>query len=121
MATREKGPSEPSLALASVLVAGVVGVFGPLITWRATRDSRRTATRAEFVRNDRTELRAILDDAALALNAVNSDIGPGSVTKWVDDGRPLEPPQFRRDLTAVDRSRQWLVIRLGTDADASKQ
>jgi hypothetical protein len=98
----------------------VVGVAGPLITWRATRDSQITATRAEFVRGDRAEIRQILDRAALDLNELNHEIG-GGISDWANSDRPLPVARFRSEITAVDKDVQRLQIRLGTTADASRE
>src|SRR5690242_19306447 len=54
---------DPHIALAAVIVTGVVGVVGPIVTWRATVDVTRSGQRAERRRADLAELRSVVDNA----------------------------------------------------------
>jgi hypothetical protein len=122
-------PEDHKLALAAVVVTGIVGVTGPLITWRATRDAQQTAGRIEEVQADRAEIRRVLDRAIGDLLKANragsfylqwsaSDpLGsPRQQMGWSPSdvrGRRFPGDQLDEAITAARRSDVRLRIRLG--------
>jgi hypothetical protein len=109
------------VALAAVAVTGIVGVAGPLITWRATRDAGNLSARAELVRGDREDLRQVLDKATTRLLAVQ---GPytGIGLRWERATRPLPEriyAAYRRRVEEVQESAMQVEIRLGGNSAAS--
>ena len=108
-------PEHRGVALAAIIVAGVVGVAGPLITWRATRDTQQSAAAAEVVRGDRADLRRILDKAAFNLERA-AHTASGITLPWEHATEPLSfstlhPLVVRTN--AVEFSTDQLRIRLG--------
>lgn len=102
-----------SVALAAIVVTGIVGVAGPLITWRATRDAQAQAAHEQLMREDRAELRAVLDRAAIALERANSEVfeADGERERSPAGGLKADAPVFRR-VDDVGFSSQRLLIRL---------
>jgi hypothetical protein len=107
-----------SIALAAVVVTGVVGVAGPYITWKAIRDTGKLASRTILVQSDRADFRQVLDEAALVLRQ-QSDAFDALAKEWADGDRPLGRDRlfgFEGRLQRMGASAERLGIRLGTDA-----
>jgi hypothetical protein len=107
-----------SIALAAVVVTGVVGVAGPYITWKAIRDTGKLASRTILVQSDRADFRQVLDEAALVLRQ-RSDAVRALASEWADGDRPLGPDRlsgFEARLQRMGAIAERLRIRLGTDA-----
>jgi hypothetical protein len=104
-----------TVALAAVVVTGVVGVTGPLITWKATRDSGELSSRAQLVQADRADLRRVLDEAALVLRARRVAVD-GLVAEWTRTGRALpmqRVARFDAPLQQMGAISEQLSVRLG--------
>jgi hypothetical protein len=111
-----------SVALAAVVVTGIVGVAAPLITWRATRDVGELSARAELVRGDREDLRQVLDNATTRLLAAQGPyIGIGLRWKRATRPRPERVyAAYRRRVEEVQESAMQVGIRLGVSSAAFK-
>lgn len=110
------------MALAAVVVTGIVGVAGPFITWRATRDVGDVSARAALVRGDREDFRRVLDKATTRLLAAQ---GPytGIGLRWERATRPLPErvyAGYRRRVEEVQESAMQVEIRLGVNSAVSK-
>jgi hypothetical protein len=105
------------LALAAIAVTGVVGVAGPLITWRAGIAGQQAASRDERSGADRTELRSVLDAALTDLDNLGTTVGR-EVVAWEAPGISRATYEARHLATdkayaqfGIDLDR--LAIRLG--------
>jgi hypothetical protein len=58
------------IALAAVLITGVVGIVGAVATWRAAVSSQQASSRDERARADLVEFRAVLDQAFQRLDTL---------------------------------------------------
>jgi hypothetical protein len=94
-------PDDKRVTIVAVLVTGIVGVLGPLITWRATVDSQRAARaaarevqqlagRQQSAESDLSELRSVLDSALLRLNTLEAR----AKGKWRVWRRQANPPDL---------------------------
>jgi hypothetical protein len=101
------------VALAAVVVTGVIGVSGPLITWAATRDAQEASARAELVRAERADARAVLDRAAITLERAIRE-AQRAARVW-DTGHVVDhfDTRFGRSVNALLHDAQRLRIRLG--------
>lgn len=112
--------SNQRIALAAVLVTGVVGVAGPLITWQATKDTQEAAASAELVRSDRADLRDVLDHSASNLDRARVRAVELSGS-WFHATKPLPRQQLNHLsdlLTTTDFNLEQLHIRLGSESPA---
>ena len=104
-----------TVALAAVVVTGVVGVTGPLITWKATRDSGELSSRSQLVQADRADLRRVLDEAGLVLRQRRFAVDR-LVAEWTRTGRPLDPARLDpndEQLQRMGAISEQLNVRLG--------
>ena len=117
------------ITLAALVVSGVIGVASPLIAWRASLDSQRTAAESaetlqrasaaeERARTDVAELRAILDRALVDLNNLQVQASrknlrwrnPSNSDEVVDEAQAALTDAFFK--ARADDAR--LLIRVGT-------
>lgn len=107
-----------SIALAAVIVTGVVGVAGPYITWKAIRDTGKLASHTILVQGDRADFRTVLDEAALVLRQRTVDERP-IVKDWMEGDGPLDPERVARFHARLERMAaiaERLLIRLGPNS-----
>jgi hypothetical protein len=106
-----------SIALAAVVVSGVVGVTAPVVTWLSTRSAQRSQAHSQLVREDRAELRSVLDSAAVALTgAVTAASRDEDAWRLAGAGGLKRPLQLGRRLDEVRFGLERLSVRLGSDA-----
>jgi|GEM_PF-4306464 hypothetical protein len=116
------------IAIAAVVVTGIVGVAAPLITWQAGASAHREAAAAERQRTDRVELRAVLDEALVALTSFQSSVLSASTTWWslerTASGLTVLPEaSLERPLEAFESARggsERIRIRLGPRHEAAQ-
>jgi hypothetical protein len=116
IATGGRGLAEDrSVALAAVVVAGIVGVAGPLITWQATQQSQDRAADAEQRRADRADLLKVLDEATSNLASASDRSSPLAVS-WANGHRIPRREQrlLAAKVRAVRFSDAQLQLRLGS-------
>jgi hypothetical protein len=106
------------IALAAVIVSGVIGVTGPLITWRAAISGQKASSRDERARDDLADLRAVLDASLRDLNRLRTVLGPEMVA-W-EYQRPRRIYLARHLMTSktyaqAQSNTDRLAIRVGTE------
>jgi hypothetical protein len=110
-------PEGRSIAVAAVVVSGVVGVTAPVVTWLSTRSAQRNQAHTQLVREDRAELRSVLDNAAVALTRAVA-----AASRDEDDWRLsghdglTAPFELSKPLNDVRFGIERLSVRLGRDA-----
>jgi hypothetical protein len=109
------------IALAAVIVTGIVGVTAPVIAWQAGASAQREALRGERQRTDLVELRAVLDEGLVALMSFQSSVLAASTTWWnvervAVNSTPLPRSSLERPFEVLEAARggtERIRIRLG--------
>jgi hypothetical protein len=111
-------PENPRIALTAVLMTGVVGVVGAVATYKAANDAQSEAGRAAVIKEDRAELREVLDRSYARLSEaenVGSDLYLRLRSRKGFEFSALAP--LRSAVDAATLSEGQLAVRLSRESD----